>query len=66
MVDGMNANEAAARAWELRVNLARVALSILHESADAEDAVATAISRHFSPLLPHRLSFVKKIQSRDI
>ncbi len=39
----MDANEAAARAWALRVNLMRVALSILRQSADAEDAVSTAM-----------------------
>lgn len=39
----MDANEVAARAWDLRVNMTRVALSILHHSADAEDAVADAM-----------------------
>lgn len=39
----MDANEVAARAWDLRVNMMRVALSILHHGADAEDAVSTAM-----------------------
>ena len=29
--------------WELRVNLLRLALSIVHNSHDAEDAVSTAM-----------------------
>lgn len=33
----------AAHAWAMRVSLMRVALSILHHSADAEDAVSTAM-----------------------
>ena len=39
----MDANEVAAHAWAIRVNLMRVALSILHHNADAEDAVSTAM-----------------------
>lgn len=39
----MDAKLAAARAWDLRVNMTRVAISILHHGADAEDAVATAM-----------------------
>lgn len=39
----MDAREVADQAWALRVNMTRVALSILHHSADAEDAVATAM-----------------------
>lgn len=39
----MDASEVAARAWEMRVSMTRVALSIVHHTADAEDAVATAL-----------------------
>ncbi len=39
----MDAREMAFRAWEFRVNMARVALSILHQGADAEDAISEAI-----------------------
>lgn len=43
----MDANAVAQRAWDLRVNLMRVALSILHHSADAEDAVSTAMLKAY-------------------
>lgn len=39
----MDANETATRAWELRLNMMRVALSILRNGADAEDAISEAI-----------------------
>lgn len=39
----MDANEAMARAWAFRVSLMRLAVSILHHTADAEDAVSTAM-----------------------
>ena len=39
----MDANTVAQRSWAMRVNLMRVALSILHHNADAEDAVSAAM-----------------------
>lgn len=39
----MDGNEAANLAWDMRVSLTRVALSILHHNADAEDAVSSAM-----------------------
>ena len=39
----MDAEMLAERAWEMRVSLMRVAMSIVHNNADAEDAVATAL-----------------------
>lgn len=39
----MDANEVATSAWALRVNLMRVAVSILRHNADAEDAVSMAM-----------------------
>lgn len=43
----MEANTAAQQAWDMRINLFRVALSILNHNADAEDAVSTAMIRAF-------------------
>lgn len=51
----MDANEAARRVWDLRVNMSRVALSMLHHNADAEDAVSTAMMR-----VCQRISTLKK------
>lgn len=39
----MDANEAMARAWAYRVNMMRLALSIVRQTADAEDAVSAAM-----------------------
>jgi len=41
----LDPNDAAGRAWALRINLMRVAMSILHHGADAEDAVSTAMAK---------------------
>lgn len=43
----MDATEVATRAWGMRISLMRVALSILHHTADAEDAVSTAILKAY-------------------
>ena len=43
----MDANTVAQRSWAMRVNLMRVALSILHHNADAEDAVSTAMLKAY-------------------
>lgn len=42
-VKQLDANEVAKRAWALRTNMMRVALSILRHTADAEDAVSSAM-----------------------
>lgn len=39
----MDVQAVAQRAWDIRVNLLRVAQSILHHHADAEDAVSSAM-----------------------
>lgn len=39
----MDTNTAMARAWDRRVSLMRVAVSIVRRSQDAEDAVSNAI-----------------------
>lgn len=39
----MDAKETATRAWDLRANMIRVALSILRQSSDAEDAISNAV-----------------------
>ena len=47
MVNALDANTVAQRSWAMRVNLMRVALSILHHNADAEDAVSTAMLKAY-------------------
>ena len=41
----MDSKEAGARAWDLRQSMMRVAMSILHHSEDAQDALSEAILR---------------------
>ncbi|MDR0898575.1 MAG: RNA polymerase subunit sigma, partial [Oscillospiraceae bacterium] len=43
----LDANAVAQRAWALRINLTRVALSLLHHSQDAEDAVSVAMLKAY-------------------
>jgi len=47
MVSALDANTVAQRSWAIRVNLMRVALSVLHHNADAEDAVSTAMLKAY-------------------
>ncbi|MDR0928735.1 MAG: sigma-70 family RNA polymerase sigma factor [Oscillospiraceae bacterium] len=46
-VKALDANAVAQRAWALRMNLTRVALSMLHHSQDAEDAVSAAMLKAY-------------------
>ncbi len=43
----MNANHTAEMAWELRHNMMRVALGILQQNANAEDAVSEALFKAY-------------------